>query len=311
MKRHKFGIVIILAAVIVITGTACKSNQTTLASTQVSSASSSIDLSNALRDSFSGAASSETPSTVAVPSSATVIVPVMGISLSKTKVSLEAGGHTMPIVTMLPKSATNKGEIWESSNTKVATVNKYGSITAIHVGSCTVTVTSASNRSVSQKVSVTVTPKPAEEPVQIAKPVINTAMDARAQNFGSSTSYLILVDLANQKVGIYRGSKGSWNLSQSYICSSGVGGDDATPTGTFTIHSRGTWFFSRSEQMGAEWWTQFSGDYLFHSLPMDQNRNVVDATLGKPASHGCIRLSIENAKWIYNNVPRGTTVNIY
>ncbi|WP_278279724.1 L,D-transpeptidase [Clostridium sp. DMHC 10] len=32
--------------------------------------------------------------------------------------------------------------------------------------------------------------------------------------------------------------------------------------------------------------------------------------LGTKASHGCVRLSIEDAKWMYDNIPRDTLVNI-
>jgi lipoprotein-anchoring transpeptidase ErfK/SrfK len=47
---------------------------------------------------------------------------------------------------------------------------------------------------------------------------------------------------------------------------------------------------------------------------MDRDKNVIinEANkLGVPASHGCIRLEIENAKWIYYNIPIGTPVNIH
>ena len=33
--------------------------------------------------------------------------------------------------------------------------------------------------------------------------------------------------------------------------------------------------------------------------------------LGKPVSHGCVRLDINDAKWLYEFVPSGTTVKIY
>jgi hypothetical protein len=64
----------------------------------------------------------------------------------------------MPIVTMSPYNATNKGEIWQSSDTNVATVNYLGNIKAVSVGNCTVTVTSTDNSSVFATVNVTVVP---------------------------------------------------------------------------------------------------------------------------------------------------------
>ena len=53
------------------------------------------------------------------------------------------------------------------------------------------------------------------------------------------------------------------------------------------------------------------GDYLFHSLPFDESgENIVDYTLGTPASHGCIRLAVEDAKWLYDNIDNGTKIII-
>lgn len=84
-------------------------------------------------------------------------VDVESISLSTYSVELQVGQSKMPIVTMLPENASDKGEIWTSSDTAVAVVNELGNITAVSEGSCTVTVTSAQNPQVSADVEVTVT----------------------------------------------------------------------------------------------------------------------------------------------------------
>lgn len=125
----------------------------------------------------------------------------------------------------------------------------------------------------------------------------------------SGSSFLIWVNLKEQKTNIFIGKKGEWKLIKSCLSSTGAPGKE-TPTGTFTVKGRGTWFFSNKYGQGGKYWVQFWGNYLFHSLPMDKNKNVVDPTLGKAASHGCVRLSIEDAGWIYNNIPSGTTVYI-
>ena len=90
-------------------------------------------------------------------------IEVTGISLTTYDVTLYIGHKTMPIVTMSPTNATNKGEIWQSSDTSVATVNKYGNITGISQGSCTVTVTSSDNPQVFAIVNVKVIPEPKVE----------------------------------------------------------------------------------------------------------------------------------------------------
>ena len=80
------------------------------------------------------------------------------ITLSKYSLTLLQGSSDMPIVTMHPTTATNKGEIWSSDNTDVATVNDIGRITAVGVGNCVVTVRSTDNPNVFAEVKVTVTP---------------------------------------------------------------------------------------------------------------------------------------------------------
>ena len=87
---------------------------------------------------------------------------VESITLSTYSLKLTAGENQMPIVTMHPTNATDKGEIWTSDNESVATVNISGRVTAVAEGSCTVTVRSTDNPSVFALVSVTVTPAPPE-----------------------------------------------------------------------------------------------------------------------------------------------------
>lgn len=87
-----------------------------------------------------------------------VHIGVESITLSKYSVTVMQGSNDMPIVTMHPTNATNKGEVWTSDNTAIATVNKYGRITGVGVGNCTVTVSSADNPNAFANVSVTVTP---------------------------------------------------------------------------------------------------------------------------------------------------------
>lgn len=123
----------------------------------------------------------------------------------------------------------------------------------------------------------------------------------------SYTSYLVIVSLNEQLTKIFKGSENNWELIKSINSSTGLPGSE-TPKGTFKVSSRGSWFFSQKYQEGAKYWTSFYGDYLFHSFPMDRNKNILDYTLGKPASHGCVRMTVEDAKWIYDNIPNGTKV---
>ena len=37
----------------------------------------------------------------------------------------------------------------------------------------------------------------------------------------------------------------------------------------------------------------------------------MDGRLGMNISAGCVRMQIDQAKWIYDNIPRGTKVVVY
>ena len=130
----------------------------------------------------------------------------------------------------------------------------------------------------------------------------------KAQSFWSPTSYLILVNTSSNYVGVFSGSQGRWDLVYYWQCSSGA---SATPTvqGEFSIGIRGTYFNSGNARCW--WFTQFYGNYLFHSVLYYPSGVLMDGRLGMNLSHGCVRLDIDNAKWIYDNIPSQTKVYVY
>lgn len=94
--------------------------------------------------------------------------------------------------------------------------------------------------------------------------------------------------------------------------------DSPTPKGTFHIQAEhGESFFNGNSGEGAKYWRSFldHGVYLFHSVPTDQAGNFLPdeaQKLGETSnSHGCIRLSVADAKWFYQAVPVNTKVVIH
>lgn len=137
---------------------------------------------------------------------------------------------------------------------------------------------------------------------------VSDYMDAKAQSYSSNTNWLILVDTSRCLTSIYTGSRGNWSLNRRYVCSTGKAG---TPTvlGEYQVYGKG---YSFGHGYTCYYYTQFYGDYLFHSSPYYVNSNqVMDPTMGVPSSAGCVRLEIQNAKWIYDNIPYGTKVVTY
>ena len=137
------------------------------------------------------------------------------------------------------------------------------------------------------------------------------SMDLKAQDYSSNTNYLILVNRSLHKVSIYRKSEGLWSPVKKWYCGDGK---SSTPTieGNFTVGIKMLYFDSGSARC---WYaTQFSGNYLFHSVLYYQNSwpsTVMDGRVGEGVSHGCVRLQVDNAEWIYDNIPRGTKVIVY
>ena len=82
-------------------------------------------------------------------------VPATGISLNKSSITLEVGGTTTLTATVTPNNATNKSVTWSSSNTSVAKVNSYGTVTGIANGTATITAkTVAGNYTATCQVTV-------------------------------------------------------------------------------------------------------------------------------------------------------------
>ena len=119
------------------------------------------------------------------------------------------------------------------------------------------------------------------------------------------------VSLQDQRVYVRDGSQ----LLYTMYASTGM--DDSTPRGSFRIQSeRGDHFYNPSEGMGARYYTSFlnHGVFLFHSVPTDSSGSYIKEEadlLGiRPSSHGCIRLTVPDARWIMQSVPAGTPVLI-
>ena len=90
---------------------------------------------------------------------------------------------------------------------------------------------------------------------------------------------------------------------------------NATPRGTFHLSTKYLWKELYGKVYG-QYATRITGGVLFHSVPYYKKSKSALCTekynkLGQQASMGCVRLTVEDAKWIADNCPSGTTVEIY
>ena len=125
-------------------------------------------------------------------------------------------------------------------------------------------------------------------------------------NCPSSTKYYIYVNLDRHVVCILTGSNYNWTIQKIFKCTVGKP-ETPTITGKFTVKAKGTYFVTENGLI-CKYYTQISGDYLFHSILYYPDGGIADARLGMDLSHGCIRIATENALYIYNNIPPGTGI---
>ena len=148
--------------------------------------------------------------------------------------------------------------------------------------------------------------------------LVNTlpALETTAQ--AAALPFYITVDLTNQIVTIYSASDNS--IVRQMLCSSGLRG--STPTGTFTLPEkersaeRTEWYFFNNFQCYAKYATRIYNGIMFHSIPYNSKREssiskTAVSQFGQPASHGCIRLRVDDAKFIAKYCLPGTKVKIY
>jgi len=131
---------------------------------------------------------------------------------------------------------------------------------------------------------------------------------------GKQESYVIKVNKQRCTVTVYAkdGDNGYIIPVKAFVCSPG----QSTPTGTFRTPVKYRWH----ELMGpcwGQWCTRIVGGVLFHSVFYnsynDNDSLSVSAynKLGTICSHGCVRLTAGDAKWIYDNCELDTKVVIY
>lgn len=126
--------------------------------------------------------------------------------------------------------------------------------------------------------------------------------------------YWLKVNEQRNVVTAYKKIDGKWKPVRAMLCSTGLGG--ATPKGTFYTQGKWRWGELMNDVYG-QYCTHITEDILFHSVYYKEcykkNTQVTSQfnLLGSAASHGCIRLSVMDAKWIYNNCKVGTKVTVY
>lgn len=136
----------------------------------------------------------------------------------------------------------------------------------------------------------------------------------KKQEKKSGNKYYIKINYTANVVTIYsQDGEGNYTVPvKAIVCSTGK----ATPTGgVYKMSSKYRWHQLNGGVYG-QYCSRITGHILFHSVPYATNspdslKYVAYDKLGTKASAGCIRLTCQDAMWIYNNCPSGTYVEFY
>ena len=160
-------------------------------------------------------------------------------------------------------------------------------------------------------------------PVESSADNETTAPSDGELKYPTDLPYFIEVDKTNQVVTVFTtSSTGKYDKPVRVMLCSTAQNPKKFPTGYWKLKKDRTtasnvWrtMQSHGAPLYAQYATQITGHFLFHSVPYsDTKKDALDqqrfAKLGTADSGGCIRLTVENAKWISENCKAGTWVHI-
>lgn len=154
----------------------------------------------------------------------------------------------------------------------------------------------------------------------IAEDAVDTKVDLNKEKNANGPKYYIRISYTSNIVAIYtKDDSGDYNnLVKTMVCSTGT----ATPRGgVYKLNYKYRWLPLFGGVYG-QYCTRITGNILFHSVPYLRNYQPDSLEyweydkLGTSASAGCVRLTVADAKWIYENCASGcyvefcTTLNV-
>ena len=132
---------------------------------------------------------------------------------------------------------------------------------------------------------------------------------AGAMGLRSKTDYLLWTDLSRFLTYVLEYGDEGWQVIRRIPCALGDA-SHPTPAGTYAVDYKCT-SIGKENLYLCRYAMCFYGSYMYHSVLYDWGgERLIDERLGERVSHGCIRLSPEDSRWLYHTVPVGSTVFI-
>ncbi|MFM8826788.1 MAG: L,D-transpeptidase [Actinomycetota bacterium] len=125
----------------------------------------------------------------------------------------------------------------------------------------------------------------------------------------------VVVSIEEQRAFVYSRSR---RLITSLPISTGLG--DTTPTGSFRVFSKSAQaYYTPAPNERMKWMVRFTkgrgGDNIgFHGIPYKVTAAgdvPFHTPVGlAPSSHGCVRMRVRDARWLFDNITVGTPVRV-
>lgn len=118
----------------------------------------------------------------------------------------------------------------------------------------------------------------------------------------------LVIDISDQRLYAYSNDN---SLVYSALVSTGKA-SSPTPVGEFTVVSR----YARTDLVGSDYRVNLpyvmclDNDQVPAEMYCIHPNPYPDVALGKPASRGCVRTSLDTARWLFNRVTLNTPVTI-
>ena len=127
---------------------------------------------------------------------------------------------------------------------------------------------------------------------------------AGAMGMKSKTGYLLWTDLSRFLTYVLEYGDEGWQVVRRIPCALGDA-SHPTPAGSFEVDYKCTSIGKENTYL-CRYAMCFYGSYMYHSVLYDWGgERLIDERLGERVSHGCIRLSPEDSRWLYTTVPVG------
>lgn len=201
---------------------------------------------------------------------------------------------------------------WSSSDPEIATVDSNGRVDGIKEGNCIITA-SAKSASVDYEIQVV---KAEKKALSYTTAIIDNqeTIEGNKANISDKNLYAIIVNKYNNCVTVFTyDSGGVYSVPvRAMACSTGKDGN--TPDMDSAISEKAEWVYL-SDNNYYRYATYFGEEIMFQSAPYSEESEdslIYEEynKIGEAATKKNVRLSVADAKWIYDNCSEGTVVKV-